>query len=114
MVLGVFFIVPLAVPLAAFPLFFVMKSANVVMRPIASGYINDRTESVGRATILSAASMVYALVRLPLKPLSGVVADATTPIVAMAALGVSFLVGMAVIYLWEMPASDTDIDQQIN
>jgi MFS family permease len=114
LVVGVFFIVPLAVPLAAFPLFFVMKSANVVMRPIASGYINDRTESVGRATILSAASMVYALARLPLKPLSGVVADATTPIVAMAALGVSFLAGMVVIYFWEMPASDTEIDQQIN
>lgn len=110
---GVFFVAPLAVPLAAFPLFFVMKSANVVMHPIASGYINDRAESIGRATILSAASMVYALVRLPLKPLSGVIADVTTPIVAMAALGVLFLLGAVVVHLWEAPVSKTgmEIDQ---
>jgi MFS family permease len=107
---GVFFVVPVIVPLAALPLFFVMKSANVVMRPIASGYINDRAESVGRATILSAASMVYALVRIPIKPLSGLVADVTTPIVAMAALGVTFLLGAVVIHLWEAPASDAGTD----
>lgn len=103
---GVFFIVPLMVPLAAFPLFFAMKSANVVMRPIASGYINRHAESVGRATILSAASMAYALVRLPMKPLSGVVADATMPIVAVALLGGAFLLGGTVVTLWETPAGD--------
>ncbi len=107
---GVFFVAPLAIPLAAFPLFFVMKSANVVMHPIASGYINEHAESVGRATILSAASMVYALVRLPIKPLSGVVADVTTPIVATAVLGASFLFGAVVLYVWEAPASDTETE----
>ncbi|EMA41971.1 MFS transporter [Halococcus hamelinensis] len=103
---GVFFIVPLLAPLAAFPLFFVMKSANVVVRPIATNYINRHAESVGRATILSAASMAYALVRLPMKPLSGVVADATTPIAAVAALGGVFLLGGTIVVLWETPVSD--------
>ena len=108
---GIFFIVPLMVPLAAFPLFFVMKSANVVMRPMASNYINQHAESVGRATILSAASMAYALVRLPMKPLSGVVADATTPIVAVAALGGAFLLGGTIVVLWETPVSDITGDE---
>lgn len=84
-----------------------MKSANAVIHPIASGYINDHAESVGRATLLSAASMVYALVRLPLKPLSGVVADVTTPITAMATLGILLLFGVVVVQFWEAPASDT-------
>lgn len=103
---GVFFVVPLALPLAALPLFFVMKSARAVMAPIASGYVNDHAESVGRATVLSAASMVYALVRLPLKPLSGLAADAMSPLVAIAGLGVLFLSVAAAITVWEAPASD--------
>lgn len=101
---GVFFVVPLVVPLAALPLFFVMKSARTVIAPVASGYVNDHAESVGRATVLSAASMVYALVRLPLKPLGGYAADVTSPLVAVAGLGGAFLVVAAVIYVWEAPA----------
>lgn len=105
---GVFFVVPLFLPLVAFPLFFVMKSANAVMQPIASGFINDHTESVGRATVLSAASMVYALVRLPLKPLIGVVADVGTPLVAVAVLGGLFLACGFVLYALEAPATNVE------
>lgn len=103
---GVFFVAPLLVSIAAFPLFFVMKSANAVMQPIASGFINDCVESIGRATLLSAASMVYALVQLPLKPLSGFIADITTAVIAVAALGLGFLLSSFVIYTWEAPAND--------
>lgn len=85
---AVLLVVPALAPIVAFPMFFVLKTTNAVMGPIASGYINDRVESSNRATLLSGAAMVYALVRLPLKPASGWLADATTPIVAVAALGV--------------------------
>lgn len=104
--LGVFLFVPMLVPLVALPMFFVLKSAQTVMKPIASGYVNDHAESVGRATVLSAASMVYALVRLPLQPVGGVVADALSPIVAFAALGGLLLVIAAFVYAWEAPATD--------
>lgn len=107
MLVGIFFVVPLVIPNAAFALFFAMKSANVVMQSIASGYINDRLESVGRATVLSAASMMYAVVRLPLKPLGGFVADHTSPIVAVAALGGFFLLSACVVYIWESPTADS-------
>lgn len=104
-VTGLCFIAPLLFPVAVFPMFFVMKSSQAVLTPIVSGYINDRIE-VGRATILSAASLVYALVRLPLGPIAGAVADFTAPIPATAFLGAGFLSGATVIYFWETPAGD--------
>lgn len=107
LVLVVFLVAPLFVPLVALPMFFVLKSAQTVMKPIASGYVNDRVESVGRATVLSSVSMVYAIVRLPLEPLAGTVADAFSPIAAFAALG-GLLLGTAVfVYAWEAPATDS-------
>lgn len=100
-------VVPLVVPLAAVPAFFIMKSARTVMSPIASGYINDHTESFGRATVLSAASMAYALVRVPMQPFTGVIADLASPTIAVAALSVVFLVGFVVVHAWEAPATES-------
>ncbi|EMA49872.1 MFS transporter [Halococcus salifodinae] len=102
---AILFVVPAFVPLAAFPLFFGMKSSQAVLRPIVSGYINDHVESLGRATVLSAASLVYAVVRLPLRPVVGWIADLTAPIPATALLGGGFLASAAVIYRWGTPAS---------
>lgn len=100
-------LMPLLLPAVALPAFFIMKSSRTIISPIASGYINDYTESVGRATILSAASMVYALVRVPLQPIGGWIADLTSPLLAVSSLGMFFLVGFTVIHFWEAPASET-------
>lgn len=102
---GVLLLVPLAVPLVAVPAFFVLKASRSVLAPIASGYVNEHAESVGRATVLSAASMVYALVRVPMQPLAGLVADLATPTVAVAALGGAFLAGLVLVHLWEAPVA---------
>ncbi|WP_232703369.1 MFS transporter [Halobacterium wangiae] len=106
---GAFFVVPLLLPVAALPVFFLMKSARTAVAPIASGYVNDHAGAAGRATVLSAASMVYALARLPLKPLAGAVADATTPLVAIAGLGGCFLVAGSLVFAWERPGSDAAV-----
>jgi len=103
---GAFFVVPMLLPVAALPVFFLMKSARTAVTPIASGYINDHAGSAGRATLLSAASMAYALARLPVKPVAGVVANATTPLVAVAGLGGFFLVAGSLVFAWERPGSD--------
>jgi MFS family permease len=95
---ALFFVVPLLFPLAAFSTFFVMKAAKETMTPIASGYFNDRVDSLGRATLLSGVAMVYSLVRLPLKPAIGRVADATSPVVGFAALAGFFAVCSIGIY----------------
>lgn len=108
-VTSLFFIVPLLFPVAVFPMFFVMKSSKAVLTPIVSGYINDQV-NIGRATILSAASLVYALVRVPLGPIAGAVADFTAPIPASAFLGAGFLGGATVIHLWETPAGDVETE----
>lgn len=96
---GVLLLVPAVVPVLAIPVFLAMKASNRALRPIANQYVNDHTESVERATVLSAASMVYALVRLPFYLLGGVVADAFEPVVAVAALGGAFLLASGATYL---------------
>ncbi|PSP76142.1 MFS transporter [Halobacteriales archaeon QS_1_68_20] len=93
-------VVPLVVPAFAIPAFFVMRASGTVFRPIANRYVNDHTGSAGRATVLSAASMVYALVRTPLKVGAGLLADATGEIPAVATLALGFLAvaGLLVVF----------------
>lgn len=105
--LGITFLLPVFAPMLALPMFFVAKGSNKLMYPIATQYINDHANSVGRATILSAASMVYALVKLPFYLVGGVVADMYAPIAAVAALGGIFLLGITFISIWERPVLAT-------
>lgn len=102
-VIAAFYLLPVFVPLLAFPMFFVMKGSGSLLRPITTHYLNRHVESVGRATILSAVSMVYGLARVPFAVGSGIVADAATPRAAVAALGVAFVVGAVLAHLWEAP-----------
>jgi len=98
---------PLAVPLLAVPAFFLMRAATDLSKPLVNQYLNDRTGSASRATVLSAAQMSYAVVRAPLKPLVGVIADLTTPIGAVAALGGGFLlVGGAIVLIARSVVAD--------
>lgn len=50
--------------------------------------------------------MVYALVRVPLQPFGGWIADFTTPLLAVSSLGTFFLVEFIIIDFWEAPASE--------
>jgi MFS family permease len=99
-VIAVTFLLPAVVPVLAFPMFFVMKGGGAVFHPIAGQYLNDRLESVGRATVLSAVSMVEAVARIPYAVGSGVVADAFDVRVAVAVLGGTFLLGAAALDLF--------------
>ncbi len=100
---AVLLVVPAFVPLVAFPAFFGLKAARSVLRPITGQYLNDHVESVGRATVLSAVSMVYAVARVPFALGSGVVADALSPLAAVAALGGAFLVVGSLLAAWRPP-----------
>lgn len=86
-------------PLLALPAFLLHKGANVALRSVVAGYLNDHAGDVGRATTLSAASMVYAVVRLPLILAIGVVADAYGPLLAVGAVAVVCLLGFGVVAL---------------
>ncbi|MFC5366697.1 MFS transporter [Salinirubrum litoreum] len=86
------FLLPVVVPVLAFPMFFVMKGGGAIFHPISGQYLNDRLESVGRATVLSTVSMLSALSRIPFAVGSGVVADVFDARMAVAALGGTFVV----------------------
>jgi|GEM_PF-220418 len=93
------YLLPPLVPLLAFPMFFVMKGGFTLVWPVSSRYMNDRIDSVGRATVLSVASMLRAVAGIPFRIASGVVADHTTTMLAVAALGATFIVS-AVALVW--------------
>ncbi|WP_255151953.1 MFS transporter [Halorarius halobius] len=98
-------VVPAAVPVLAVPMFFGVRAARSLLRPLAGQFVNDHVESVGRATVLSAVSMVYALARVPFAVGSGVVADLFSPLVAVAALGGAFLVAGGAMQLLRPPVA---------
>ncbi|UVE50252.1 MFS transporter [Haloferax larsenii] len=102
---GVVLAAPAVVAVIAVPSFFVMKGTRAAMKPIISGYLNDHIPSAGRATVLSAAAMVFALLRTPLHLFGGVVADAWSPLTAVIGFGVLFLLVSGVLYLTDPPVS---------
>lgn len=112
------FFIPVAVPLAALPLFFTMKASRSVVTPIVNGYINNHVESASRATVLSAVSFIYALVRLPLRPLVGALADRSSLLHAIAGVTLVFLAGAILLYLTdgigEVPAKSEQSAKQVS
>jgi len=111
--IAVFYLVPLALPVAVFPMFFVMKGSNSLIFPISSRYINEHIESIGRATVISAIAMVRALAGIPFRVGSGVFADLFTPIAAVAALGGCFIVGALALYTFAPPIRDVDVPESL-
>lgn len=101
-------LVPPWIGLFALPTFVAMSSGRPLIEPIANGYINDHSQAVGRATLLSVVSMVYMTLRTPLALGAGVVADVTTATTAVAALGGLFLTIGAMVWLLGSVAPKTE------
>jgi predicted MFS family arabinose efflux permease len=90
-------------PWLVLPAFVAMRPMGAVVRTVRSRYLNDRIESVGRATVMSAASLVFSVVRFPLLLGAGVVADAFGPYVALSAVNAAFVGCAAVLWVVETP-----------
>ncbi|MFC7176109.1 MFS transporter [Halosegnis marinus] len=101
---GVFVAVALA-PALAVPAFLTARLLLNVTAPVAEGYLNDRTPSLGRATALSAFSMAVSLATIPVKLVAGPLADRSL-FLALGALGAGLLVVAAVLFAWERPVAD--------
>jgi hypothetical protein len=106
-VVAVCYLFPIAVTATVVPVFFVLKAGRAAVAPVTGQFLNDRVKSVRRATTLSAAAMVLALVQVPLKLLAGMVADAAGPVVGVAALGVTFLLAGGMPVAAERPGATT-------
>lgn len=106
-----FMLIPAVFAVVVIPTFFVMQSAKSMMRPITNQYINDHTDSFGRATVLSAAQMVYALATIPFMLVGGTAADLWEPLAAVTSMGILFLVGAVVSYTWRVPVSHPETSE---
>lgn len=91
------------VPSIALIALFVRWACVEPTRVLAGQYVNDRIETLGRATVLSAMAMVSPVTVIPFQLASGVISDAVSPLIALSAAGVILIVGSVVILLWKSP-----------
>lgn len=98
-------VLPLFFPLLTLLSVFIFRSLPPVAAPIRNGYINDQSESIGRATILSTISLVFAVVRVPVLLSGGVIADYFSAEFALAAVGGFTLIGIFSVTLFDSPFS---------
>ena len=94
------------VPILALPTFLVARGLSDVTRSFAGQYVNNRIETLGRATVLSAMAMVSGLAVIPFQLGSGVLSDYVSPLFALAVGGVVLIVGSGVILSWEPPITE--------
>ncbi len=99
------------VPPVALVALFVGWASVEPTRVLAGQYVNDRIETLGRATVLSAMAMVSAVTVVPFQLGSGVLSDVVSPIVALSAAGVVLVVGSVAILLWEPPIGASSTPQ---
>src|SRR6056297_292724 len=94
------------VPILALPTFLVARGLSDVTRSFAGQYVNNRIETLGRATVLSAMAMVSGLAVIPFQLGSGVLSDYVSPLFALAVGGVVLIIGSGVILSWETPVTE--------
>jgi len=90
-------------PVVALVAFLLVRGIADVTRSLASHYINDRIETLGRATVLSAMAMVSGLAVIPFQLGSGVLSDGTSPLFALGVAGASLIVVSGGLLVWSPP-----------
>ncbi len=95
------------VPVFALPTFLLIRGLSDVTRSFAGQYVNDRTTTVGRATVLSAMAMISGLAVVPFQLGSGVLSDVVSPLFALAVAGAILMGGSVVILAWEVPVTES-------
>lgn len=96
------------VPVLALPTFLLVRGLSDVTQSFASQYINDRIETGGRATVLSAMAMVSGLAVVPFQLGSGVISDIVSPLFALAVAGALLVASSIAILLWESPIEQVE------
>jgi len=94
------------VPVLSLPTFLFARGLADVTKSFAGQYVNDRVDTVGRATVLSAMAMVSGLAVVPFQLGSGVISDAVSPLYALAVAGGALVVGSALVLAWENPIAE--------
>jgi MFS family permease len=94
---------------AALAAFAASRGFDALTATLGSSYLNERIDSRGRATVLSAASLVYSAVFMCARALGGALADMTTPLIALSvfAFVAASAVGAAKIFADPFAGGDT-------
>lgn len=103
MLVGGLLVAMVVVPPLALVALFVGWAVVEPTRVLAGQYVNDRVETLGRATVLSAMAMVSALAVIPFQLGSGVLSDTVSPLIALSVAGGVLVVGSVSILLVEPP-----------
>ena len=97
------------VPVLVVPVFFLNRGLKTVIRPLRDQYLNDRLEDVGRATVLSGASMALSTASGTATAASGWLVEALGPLQFLASAGVVVAGSAGVLWLAVAPVrSPTD------
>ena len=100
LLLGAAFVLTALLPVAAVPTFFLIRVLLEPTNVLKARYVNDRTPSLGRATVLSAVSMLLAAARVPARLAAGVLGDSVGPYATIGVFGAG-LVGLTLaLALW--------------
>ena len=102
---GLAFALAFTSPYAAVASFVILLPVRSLSSTLGSQYINDHVSSLGRATVLSATSMVYSLAAAPVTLAAGVAADLVSPVVAVSILGVGLVATAAAMLLATEPVT---------
>ncbi|PSQ42619.1 hypothetical protein BRD17_08045 [Halobacteriales archaeon SW_7_68_16] len=109
--LGAIYLIGGLVPLAAVPASVAMRVTMETTDVIANRYVDDRTGSMSRTTVLSAAALVYGVVQVLAASPSGAIGDAVRPGIAIAAMSVFPIVTVVAINgLLATPTSSDAVD----
>lgn len=112
-VVGVAFAAVAVWPLLLVPVLFLNRGLNALTSPVRNQYLNDRFSGMGRATVLSGASIVLSLFAAGADLLGGVVAEAIGPVqllvgAGLTAAGVAGVLWLAVTPVRSLAAADPE------
>jgi MFS family permease len=100
---GATFAAVAVVPVLLVPALFLVRGSQAATRPLRNQYLNDRLGDVGRATVLSGASMVLSLVGATASFVGGQIASVTGPVQFLTGAGLAAAGGAGVLWLAVSP-----------
>lgn len=95
-------------PLLVLPVLFLNRGLNTIIGPIRNQYLNDRLDNVGRATVLSGASMVLALLGGIARLIAGWGTKQFGPVGFLPWAGVSLMLAAGVLWVLVSPVRVPD------
>mgnify|MGYP002762637834 CR=1 FL=1 len=109
-VIGVTYGAFAVVPALLVPALFLRRGLQRITRPVRTEYVNDRVESVGRATVLSGVSMVLTVVSGTANVFGGRIAEAVGPLRFLSATGIAVSVAAGILWIGVRPVRDASTD----